>query len=79
VRRAAESLQRAEIGTETLVRVGQPQSAIVEEAKIWSADLIVLGTKGHKGMKRWLFGSVAHHVFVQAACSVEVVRARSDT
>jgi nucleotide-binding universal stress UspA family protein len=59
---------------EGLVRQGDPRHEIVEEARGWGADLIVLGSHGRTGMVRWLLGSVAEHVVRYAPCSVEVVR-----
>jgi nucleotide-binding universal stress UspA family protein len=50
------------------------RSVIVDEARKWSADLIVLGSHGHTGMKRLLLGSVASSVVSHAPCSVEIVR-----
>jgi nucleotide-binding universal stress UspA family protein len=63
------------IGTiDTCVREGDPRTEIVEEGKSWGADLIVVGSHGRTGMKRWLLGSVAEHVVRHAPCTVEVVR-----
>ncbi len=59
---------------ETAVRDGDPRTVIVDEAKEWSADLIVMGSHGYTGLKRLLLGSVAHSVVSHAPCSVEVVR-----
>lgn len=39
---------------------------ITEEAEKWSADLLVLGTKGSSGIKRLLLGSVAEGVMRHA-------------
>jgi len=38
---------------------GRVADAIVEQAKRWRADLIVMGTHGRRGMKRVLLGSDA--------------------
>lgn len=77
VQRAAEQLARDGVRVETLVREGDPGTEIVQEAESWPADLIVVGSHGHQGLKRLLLGSVAHYVTNHATCSVEVVRARS--
>ena len=71
---AAESLRNHGLVVEPVVRDGDPRMVIVEEAKEWSADLIVVGSHGRTGIKRWLMGSVAHSVVSHAPCSVEVVR-----
>ena len=44
----------------------------IERAQI--PDLIVVGSHGYSGIKRWLLGSVAQSVVSHAPCSVEVVR-----
>lgn len=75
-RGAADVLKMANISTETAVREGDPRSAIVDEAEQWGADLIVVGSHGRTGLKRWLMGSVAQAVVGHAPCSVEVVRKR---
>ncbi len=49
-------------------------TAIVEEAKRWGADLIVLGTHGRRGLDRLLLGSVAEGVARAAPVSVLLVR-----
>jgi nucleotide-binding universal stress UspA family protein len=51
-----------------------PKNVILNEAKNWGADLIVLGSHGRTGTQRFLLGSVSEGVAAQAACSVEVIR-----
>ena len=53
---------------------GEPRAYILDEAKAWGADLIVLGSHGRHGLERLLVGSVSESVAVHAHCSVEVVR-----
>ena len=55
------------------VREGDPRRVIVDEAKEWPADLIILGARDN-ALERWLIGSVAQTVVAHAHCSVEVVR-----
>jgi nucleotide-binding universal stress UspA family protein len=74
--RAAEGLRAGSVSTETAVREGDPRAAIVDEAEQWGADLIVVGSHGRTGVKRWLLGSVAGAIVSHAPCSVEVVRKR---
>jgi nucleotide-binding universal stress UspA family protein len=54
--------------------VGEPRAVILDEAKAWGANLIVLGSHGRHGLERMLMGSVAESVALHAHCSVEVVR-----
>jgi nucleotide-binding universal stress UspA family protein len=53
---------------------GEPRSVILDVAKAWEADLIVLGSHGRHGWDRLLMGSVAESVALHAHCSVEVIR-----
>jgi nucleotide-binding universal stress UspA family protein len=72
--RVADVLRKGGLEIETAIRDGDPRSAIVDEASDWGADLIVMGSHGRTGLKRWLLGSVAGSVVSHAPCSVEVVR-----
>ncbi|MBE7451777.1 MAG: universal stress protein [Kofleriaceae bacterium] len=49
--------------------------ALVAAATEVGADLIVTGSRGRTGLRRWLLGSVAEHVVRQADISVLVARA----
>lgn len=53
---------------------GKPVEAILDEAQKWDADLIVVGSHGRRGFKRFLLGSVSEAVAMNAHCSVVVVR-----
>lgn len=76
VHRAAEVLRGQGLRVEPVVRQGDPRDTIVDEAQRWGADLVVLGTHGHTGLKRLLLGSVAAYVATHAPCSVEIARER---
>jgi nucleotide-binding universal stress UspA family protein len=54
---------------------GDARLLILEEAKAHTAELIVVGTHGVKGLKRVVVGSVAEWVLSNAACDVLVARA----
>jgi len=47
---------------------------IVEAAKQWDADLIVIGTHGRRGFERMVMGSVAENLVRIASTSVFLVR-----
>jgi nucleotide-binding universal stress UspA family protein len=51
-----------------------PKAVIIEEADKIGADLIVVGSHGHRGVERFLLGSVSEAVALGAHCSVEVIR-----
>jgi nucleotide-binding universal stress UspA family protein len=58
----------------TKIIEGNPKDAILDEARQWGADLIVVGAGGYGGRKRMVLGSVARSVAANAPCSVQVVR-----
>ena len=59
------------------VQIGLPLTEIVNAAKDWPADLIVIGSHGRGGITRALLGSVAEGVMRHAPCPVLVVRAKA--
>ena len=61
-------------GVVTCVEIGQPATRIVEYAEKHDADLIVIPSHGHHGIKRALLGSVAERVIRHANCPVLVLR-----
>jgi nucleotide-binding universal stress UspA family protein len=60
----------------TSVLKGYPKSEIVDEAKRWGADLVVVGSHGRRGISRLFMGSVSETVAMHAHCSVEVIHDR---
>jgi nucleotide-binding universal stress UspA family protein len=48
--------------------------AIVREADLWDADLVVMGTHGRRGISHWLLGSVASGVLAITHVPVLLVR-----
>jgi len=58
------------------IRGGQPYQEIVLLAREIDADLIVLSTRGHSGLKHLLLGSTAERVVRSAPCPVLVARKR---
>jgi universal stress protein A len=72
----ALEVAQGEIPADTEVRTGSAAVEIVELAKTLPADLIVVSTHGHSGLKHVLLGSVAEHVVRHAPCPVLVVRER---
>jgi nucleotide-binding universal stress UspA family protein len=58
----------------TEISIGSPPQVIVETAKDWNADLIVIGSHGRGFWKRLMLGSVSDAVVHHAPCSVLVIR-----
>ena len=74
VRRAEQLLNSAGYTVQAAVEEGEPKATIIDYAKRWNADLIVVGSHGRKGVERFLMGSVAEAVARHAPCSVEIIR-----
>lgn len=80
--RARERAEAAGVKCETaLVETGEASATraatlLVQDAKSWDADLMVLGTHGRRGFDRVLVGSVAESVVRIATLPVLLVRAR---
>lgn len=53
---------------------GNPADEIIELAKETRASLIVLGTRGRRGLMRLLLGSVSSEVANNAPCSVVILK-----
>jgi nucleotide-binding universal stress UspA family protein len=60
---------------ETYVERGTPGTVLCERAKALSADVVVVGSRGHGAIRRALLGSVSTYVVHNAPCPVLVVRA----
>ena len=58
----------------TKVMEGQPGKVIVDEARHWGADVVIVGSHARGPLRRLLLGSVSHAVHQQAPCPVQVVR-----
>ena len=70
----AEMLRRAGFAVDCAVETGEVRSMIIDFAANWGADLVVMGSRGYKGLTRLLLGSVAESVVRHAHCSVLVIR-----
>jgi nucleotide-binding universal stress UspA family protein len=53
---------------------GEPAFEILRAAGVYEADLIIMGTHGRGGLRRFLMGSVAEEVSRKATCPVLTVR-----
>lgn len=72
----ADRAKAAGVAIEFSQSFGNPGRVICELARSWGADLIVLGRRGHSGLKAMLLGSVSNYVIHHAPCSVWVVQDR---
>jgi nucleotide-binding universal stress UspA family protein len=63
-----------DIKTEIFIDVKSIIESIIDYATRKNIDLIVIGTRGRTGLKRFFMGSVANGVIQHAHCSVLVIR-----
>ena len=69
-----ELAESFDLEVETIFTEGDPGHEIVRVAEELNADLIVLGTHGYSGWKRFTIGSVAELVGRHAPCAVFTIR-----
>ncbi len=72
----AKGIRERNIPVEIVVRDGYPATVIEEEAVTQNADLIVIGCRGHTGLKHLLLGSIAERVVQKAPCPVLTVKVK---
>jgi nucleotide-binding universal stress UspA family protein len=72
--RAAAQAEALGVKAETVIRGGRPVDAIVEEAKASAADLLVVGSRGRHGARRFLLGSISSRIAEYAECDVLIVK-----
>jgi nucleotide-binding universal stress UspA family protein len=75
--KAAEQLRSSGIGVESAVRLGFPADAIVREAQLREAKIIIMGTRGHGVLRGFALGSVAMRVVHASSVPVFLVRPES--
>ena len=73
MRSLTEEATTAGVNTEFIQTLGDPGETNCNLAKTWSADLIVVGSRGLTGIKEMLLGSVSNYVTHHAPCSVLIV------
>ena len=71
LKKLAESF---DMEVETIFTEGDPGHEIIRVAEELNTDLIVLGTHGYTGWKRFALGSVAEFVVKHAPCAVFIIR-----
>lgn len=71
--RAFKARAAAEPPVLEFIETGPPAAKIVEAARQWSADLIVMGTHGRGPIGSILLGSIAQGVLRHAHCPVMVL------
>ncbi|MGK7948357.1 MAG: universal stress protein [Xenococcaceae cyanobacterium] len=68
-----EEANKAGVKTEFKQTFGYPGRKICSLAQTWSADLILVGSRGLTGLKEMFLGSISNYVTHHAPCSVLIV------
>ncbi len=71
---AQPALEAAGLAVEAELLRGRPSAAIVEDARLWQPDLIVVGSRGHGPVETAVLGSVSAAIVDHATCPVIVAR-----
>jgi nucleotide-binding universal stress UspA family protein len=71
---ASRELEAPGRGVETILLRGRPATAIVDDARTFGADLLILGSRGHGQLETMLLGSVSAEVVDHAPCPVLIAR-----
>jgi nucleotide-binding universal stress UspA family protein len=74
VAHAEAQLQRPGLKVEGFLIHGRPGSSVADEAGAMSADLVVVGSRGHGTIATMLLGSTASEIVDHAPCPVLVAR-----
>lgn len=69
-----QELEKKALKVKTFVKKGSPADEIVKLAEKEGVDMIVLGSHGRHGAKKFFLGSVSDRVSKHALCSVIIVR-----
>jgi nucleotide-binding universal stress UspA family protein len=77
--RIREFFPDSNIDLTTQISIGAPEQVLIETAKEWNADLVVVGSHGRGFWGRMLLGSTTDALVHHAPCSVLVVRKPSQT
>jgi nucleotide-binding universal stress UspA family protein len=60
------------------VITGHPKSEIIKFAEMWPCDLLIVGSRGLKGLRRHMLGSVSSAVLSAVTCSVRIARKQKE-
>lgn len=72
--KVAEDLAARGTQAELLVRSGRTVDEVLDTAEAIGADLLVVGSRGRHGAKRFLLGSVSSQLAEHAKCNVLIVK-----
>lgn len=70
IKGVAERLRAIGYQTREIAVVGTSSTMILQEATTLGSDLILMGTRGRRGITRFVLGSVSHEVLHKSSCPV---------
>lgn len=73
-----EDVSKTGVPVEFTQNIGDPGKVICSLASTWNADLIILGRRGHTGIKELFLGSVSNYVLHHAPCSVLTIQGEKE-
>ncbi len=76
--RVAAHVHKPDIRATPVIVTGRPHEEIIRFAETEQVDIVVMCTRGHSGVSRWLMGSVADRVARSVNIPVLLVRAQKD-
>ena len=65
---------RRDLEISTDLREGSPKLALLDAIESWKPDLVMAGSTGKTGLRRFFLGSVCHALVTNAPCNVLVVK-----
>ncbi len=71
---AAKLFDEIKVNVDTLIESGHPAETIARVAAEGNYDMIIIGSRGLGGLKKFFLGSVSNAVLQEASCSVLVVK-----
>ena len=74
MKKVAAELATRGVPAEIVIKDGHPAEMIIDTAKEIGADLIVVGSHGRHGAKRFFLGSVSAKVVEHAPCHILVIK-----
>ncbi len=72
--RVRDLLRQDGVAADSVALEGKPADTIIQAARDYDCDLIVLGSHGRTGLDRILMGSVSQQVITHAKCPILVVK-----
>ncbi len=71
---AAKLFDEIKVNVNILIESGHPAESIARVAAEGNYDMIIIGSRGLGGLKKFFLGSVSNAVLQEASCSVLVVK-----